>query len=141
MFVSGSIRATIPSPSAHTDPKPAPRVNDSQPSWSIERITRGIFAMVLPCRSIRHTVPSCRDCTQIEPNAATTAPGFGTSIVRFAVGSGEGGGSVDGGTDVGGTALAETVAAGGVVVDDAALHPASANARHMSAASRTIRQR
>ena len=96
--------------------------------------------MILPCRSIRHTVPSCRDCTQIEPNAATTAPGFGTSIVRFALGSGEEGGSLDGGTDVGGTALAETVAAGGVV-DDAALHPASANARHRSAASRTIHQR
>jgi hypothetical protein len=97
--------------------------------------------MTSPRRSIRQTVPSCRDCTHSEPKAAIIAPGLGTWMVRFAAGSGDEGGSVDGAADEGCTELAETVPAGEDVADEAALHPASDKTRHTSAARRTIRPR
>lgn len=108
-------------------------MKDSQPRC-FERITPGIFAITFPCRSIRQTDPSSRFCTQMEPNAEISAPGFGTSTVRFGDGSGEGEGPLEGLTDDG-----DTVTLGSeVVVDVAAVQAESARTRHVSVTRRII---
>ena len=90
---------------------------------------------------MRQTDPLAASCTQMEPNAATTAPGLRTWMVRFAGGSGDEGGSVDGETETGKDGDGVNVPAGADVVGEAVLHPASATIVNASLARRSIGQR